>query len=81
MTDEIKDIRKKYIYALLNELKTRATVFNQMVGPLYSGICADEINEILNELKKLDVVVNYYQYMPGRVHFSNLDKLIETYGN
>ena len=80
MTEETKSIRKQYILALLVELKTKEDVFNRMVGNLYSGICADEMNEILDELKKFDVKVDYYQYIPGRVHFSNLDRLIKVYG-
>lgn len=51
-----------------------------MVGSLYSGICADEINEILDTLnEKYGVKVSYYQMIPGRVQFYNLDSLIKEY--
>lgn len=81
MTAKIKKARNKYILELLKELKSKEEVFNLLGGSLYSGICADEINEILDELNKLDVKVYYYQYIPGRVHFQNLDKLIKEYEN
>lgn len=73
-------IRDEEIYDLLIELKSLSEAFNRMVGPLYSGICANEMNEILDRLNdKYGLKVNYWQYIPGRVDFSNLDKLIEKY--
>ena len=77
----IKDyIKNRSILKLLVELKDKGEVFNKMVGSLYSGICADEINKILDELKfKYNVGVSYYQYAPGRIEFGNLDELIEKY--
>ena len=75
----IDNIRKKYILELLNELKLREEIFNQLLGSLYSNICADEINEIILELEKFDVKVEYYQWIPGRVKFTNLDKLLNEY--
>ena len=76
---EVNHEHKEEIYDLLIQLKKLSEAFNQMIGSLYSGICADEMNEILDELKKMDVKVTYYQYIPGRVRFTNLDKLIEKY--
>jgi len=75
-----ENIRKKQIYDNLIELKKLSEAFNKMGGYLYSSICADEMNVILEKLKKYQVEVNYYQWIPGRVEFSNLDKLIEQYG-
>jgi len=79
MIEKIKNLRKKYIFELLIELKNREEAFNKMIGSLYSNICADEINEIIWELEKFDVKVDYYQYKPGRVTFTNLEKLLEKY--
>lgn len=73
---------KKYIRESLYKLQKLSDAFNQMGGSLYSGICADEMNDIiltLNETFGIDV--KYYQYMPGRVKFTNLKTLIEEYGN
>ena len=72
--------RNKKIYDLLIELQKHGEAFNKMVGTLYSGICADEINTILNKLKKnYNVEVSYYQWIPGRIEFNNLESLIKTY--
>lgn len=73
---------RKYIQESLYKLKKLSEAFNLMGGSLYSGICADEMNDIiltLNETFGIDV--DYYQYMPGRVEFTNLKTLIEKYGN
>jgi hypothetical protein len=72
--------RRKEIYDLLIQLRDLAKAFNSMTGYLYSGICADEINEIIDILKnKYDVKVNYWQPSEGRVSFTNLQSLIEKY--
>lgn len=72
--------RNKKIYDLLIELQKHGEAFNKMVGTLYSGICADEINNILNKLKRnYNVEVSYYQWIPGRIEFNNLESLIKTY--
>ena len=73
---------RKYIQESLHKLQKLSEAFNLMGGTLYSGICADEMNDIiltLNETFGIDV--EYYQYMPGRVEFTNLKTLIEKYGN
>jgi hypothetical protein len=73
---------RKYIQESLYKLQKLSEAFNLMGGTLYSGICADEMNDIiltLNETFGIDV--EYYQYMPGRVEFTNLKTLIEKYGN
>jgi len=78
---EVNQEHKKEIYDLLLQLKSLSEAFNQMVGSLYSGICAGEMNDILDTLNgKYNVKVNYYQYIPGRVNYTNLDRLIELYG-
>ena len=72
--------RKKEIYDLLIKIRDLSEAFNNMGGYLYSSICADEINEIINTLKnKYDVNVNYWQPSDGRVSFTNLQSLIEKY--
>ena len=72
--------RRKEIYDLLIKLRDLSKAFNDMTGYLYSGICADEINEIIETLKtKYDVNVNYWQPYDGRVSFTNLQSLIEKY--
>jgi uncharacterized protein YeeX (DUF496 family) len=72
---------RKEIYDLLIKLRDLSEAFNNMTGYLYSGICADEINEIIETLKtKYDVNVNYWQPSAGRVSFTNLQSLIEKYG-
>lgn len=77
---EVNKEHKTEIYSLLIKLRGLSEAFNQMGGSLYSGICADEINELLDTLnEKYDVKVSYYQMIPGRVNFNNLDKLIEEY--
>ena len=43
---EVNQNHKVEIYNLLINLRDLSNAFNQMVGSLYSGICADEINEI-----------------------------------
>lgn len=73
-------INNRSILKLLVELKGKGEVFNKMGGSLYSGICADEMNKILDELKfKYKVAVSYCQYVPGEIEFGNLDELIEKY--
>ena len=72
--------QKKEIYSLLIKLRDLSDAFNKMGGSLYSGICADEINEIINTLnEKYGVKVSYYQPSAGRVSFTNLQSLIEKY--
>ena len=72
--------RRKEIYDLLIQIRELAKAFNNMTGYLYSGICADEINEIIDTLKtKYDVNVDYWQPSAGRVSFTNLQSLIEKY--
>ena len=72
--------RRKEIYDLLVQLRNLAQAFNRMGGYLYSGICAAEINEIIDTLKnKYDVNVDYWQPSEGRVNFTNLQSLIEKY--
>ena len=77
---EVNQNYKVEIYNLLINLRNLSNAFNQMVGSLYSGICADEINEILDTLnERYGVKVSYYQMIPGRVQFNNLDSLIKEY--
>lgn len=77
---EVNKEHKTEIYDLLIKLRDLSKAFNNMVGYLYSGICADEINEIIDTLKtKYDVNVNYWQPYAGRVNFTNLQSLIEKY--
>ena len=72
--------QKKEIYSLLIKLRDLSDAFNKMGGSLYSGICADEINEIIDTLnEKYGVEVSYYQPFAGRVSFTNLQSLIEKY--
>ena len=74
--------RRKEIYGLLIQLRELAKTFNDMTGYLYSGMCADEINEIIETLKtKYDVKVNYWQPSASRVSFTNLQSLIKKYEN
>lgn len=73
------DNEKQEIKKLLNELKWRGEAFNEVGGFLYSNILADEMTSILNDLKSHDVEVSYYQHVPGRIHFNNLDELIKKY--
>jgi len=68
------------IWNYLDELERLGHAFNSMVGSLYSGICADEINNIINILKEqYNVKVSWYQPIPGRVEFSNLIELKKEY--
>ncbi len=70
----------KEIYGHLVHLRGLSETFNKMGGALYSSICADEMNEIINELRdKYKVEIHYWQPMAGRVNFENLDKLIKKY--
>ena len=77
------EVNKEYkaeIYGLLIKLRDLSEAFNKMVGSLYSGICADEINELLDILnEKYGVKVSYWQPYAGRVSFTNLQSLIEKY--
>jgi hypothetical protein len=71
---------KKEIYNLLCELKEKGKVFNMMGGSLYSGIIADEMNDINYKLKYTHSIdVQFYQPCEGRVKFHNLDELIDEY--
>ena len=71
---------KKEIYDLLCKLKERGKIFNMMNGSLYSGIVADEMNNIFYTLKDTySIDVQFYQPCDGRVTFYNLDKLIDEY--
>ena len=64
----------------LKKLKKEGEVFNQMVGSLYSNIKADEINELVNDLKEnYGIDPHIYQAIPGRADFSYVDRLIEQY--
>lgn len=76
MYEEYK--RNVEILEKLKYLKSCGEVFNQMTGSLYSNIKADEINEIIYDLKEnygIDPCV--YQKTPGRADFSFVDRLIE----
>lgn len=78
---EVNHEHKEEIYDLLIQLRKLSEAFNLMGGSLYSGICAGEINELIDTLnEKYNVKVNWYQYVPGRVGYTNLDRLIELYG-
>ena len=78
---EVNHEHKEEIYDLLILLRKLSEAFNHMIGSLYSGICAGEMNDIIDTLnEKYNVKVNYYQYIPGRVRYTNLDRLIELYG-
>ena len=73
---------KKFVLESLYNLRKLCDVFNQMSGSLYSEICADEMNKIIQILNEtFDIGVNYYQDVPGRVKFTNLKTLIEEYEN
>jgi hypothetical protein len=68
----------KEIYGLLVHLRGLSEAFNKMGGALYSGICADEMDEIIDELRiKYKIEIYYWQPMAGRVDFKNLDELIK----
>lgn len=70
----------KEIYGHLVHLRGLSEAFNKMGGALYSGICADEMNEIIDELRnKYKIEIHYWQPMAGRVDFENLDELIKKY--
>ena len=73
---------KKFVLESLYNLRKLCDVFNQVSGSLYSEICADEMNKIIQILNEtFDIGVNYYQDVPGRVKFTNLKTLIEEYEN
>ena len=73
---------KKFVLESLYNLRKLCDVFNQMSGSLYSEICTDEMNKIIQILNEtFDIGVNYYQDVPGRVKFTNLKTLIEEYEN
>ena len=73
---------KKFVLESLYNLRKLCDTFNQMSGSLYSEICADEMNKIIQILNEtFDIGVNYYQDVPGRVKFTNLKTLIEEYEN
>lgn len=74
--------KDKEIYGLLTELKGLAQAFNQMIGNLYPGICAREMNEIMYKLEhKHKIKVNWYQPTIDSVRFTNLKDLLEKYEN
>ena len=76
------NIHNKTILEKLVELKRLGKAFNQMGGSLYSGICADEMNQIMNDLKEhYNVEVIWKQPQEGRVTFTNLNILIIEYSN
>ena len=76
------DCAKKFVLESLYNLQKLCDIFNQMSGSLYSEICADEMNKIIQILNEtFDIGVNYYQDVPGRVKFTNLKTLIEEYEN
>ena len=73
----MKDVE---ILEKLKKLKVEGEVFNQMVGSLYSNIKADEINEIIYDLKEnYGIETKVWQCIPGRADFSYVDRLIERY--
>ena len=73
---------RKFVLESLYNLQKLYDIFNQMSGSLYSEICADEMNKIIQILNEtFDIGVNYYQDVPGRVKFTNLKTLIEEYEN
>ena len=73
---------KKFVLESLYNLRKLCDVFNQVSGSLYSEICADEMNKIIQILNEtFDIGVNYYQDVPGRVKFTNIKTLIEEYEN
>ena len=73
---------KKFVLESLYNLRKLCDTFNQMSGSLYSEICADEMNKIIQILNEtFDIGVNYYQDAPGRVKFTNLKTLIEEYAH
>lgn len=64
----------------LKELKKHGEVFNKLTGSLYSNIKADEINDLVNDLKEnYGIDTHIYQAIPGRADFSYVDRLIEQY--
>ena len=64
----------------LKELKKCGEVFNQLTGSLYSGIEADKINDLVNDLEEnYGIDVKIRQIIPGRADFSYVDRLIEQY--
>lgn len=76
------NIHNKTVLEKLVELKRLGEAFNQMVGGLYSSICADEINQIINDLKDHhSIEVTWWQPQNGRVVFKNINTLIEKYSN
>lgn len=78
--DTIEEVNKEAISKLLNELKLKGEIFNQMGGYLYSSIIADEMTKINNELyTKYGVDVKFWQPCDGRVCWINLNELIEKY--
>lgn len=71
----------KEIYGLLTELKKRGEAFNKMIGDLYPGICADDMNKIMYKLEhKFHINVKWFQPRLRHIEFLNLDELIEKYG-
>ena len=72
----------KEIYGLLTDLKKRGEVFNKMVGTIYPGICAEDMNKIMYKLEhKFHIDVKWRQPSLHHIEFINLDNLIEKYGN
>lgn len=76
------NIHNKTVLEKLIELNRLGEVFNKMGGYLYSNICAVEISELLNDLKKHhNVEVDWSQPCMGRIEFINLNDLINKYSN
>lgn len=76
----IEEVNKEAISNLLNELKLKGEVFNQMTGSLYSSIVADEMTKIINELYiKYGIDIKFWQPCDGRVCWVNLSGLIKKY--
>ena len=74
--------QNKEIYGLLTKLRGLGQAYNQMVGNLYPGICAHEMEEIVYKLEhKHKIKVNWYLPTIGSVSFTNLKDLLEKYEN
>lgn len=70
----------KEIYGLLTELRGLGEAFNKMVGNLYPGICADDMNKIMYKLEhKFHIDVKWFQPSLHHIEFLNLDELVEKY--
>ena len=68
----------KEIYGLLIKLKELGELFNQMVGDLYTGDIADQMNRIIYLEHKHKIIIKWIQPL-RRISFLNLNELIEKY--